>query len=155
AYAGSAAGLIAVVDMHSGFVLDRIRFDSPVHDLAVGGDVLFVTLDSQLRSFKIGKPLVPLGSAPLAASADPLTGRRRVFVGTRYAQVANLIGFETFDIRQPTVLQLVGPVRPTVSFKQIVDAGSGLGLAAAGALGNSSSQNVYLYDLSDPTDNSK
>ena len=36
---GSAAGLIAVVDMKSGFILDKVRFDSAVHDLAVGRSV--------------------------------------------------------------------------------------------------------------------
>jgi hypothetical protein len=157
AYAGSAAGLVAVVDMKSGFVLDRVRFDSAVHDVAIGGDILFVALDSQLRSYQLGKRLKPLATAPLASTADPLTGRRRLFVGTGYAQVSNQSGFETFDIRSASVLQLVGPARPIgqLSFKQIVDTGSGLGLAAVGPTPNGSAHDVYLYDLSDPTDTSK
>jgi hypothetical protein len=158
AYAGSAVGLVTVVDMASGFVLDHVRFTAQVHDLGIGGDVLFVALDSELRSYQVGKHLRLLGNTPLASAADPLTGRRRLFVGTSYALVSHASGFETFDVRQPAVLHLIGPSRPIgqSSFKQIVDAGSGLGLAAVGAAPTpTSTHDVYLYDLSDPSDTTK
>src|SRR5439155_9752302 len=157
AYVGTANGIVTVVDLGSGLMVDRIWPGSAVRDLAIGGDVLFVALESELRSYRIGGHLQPLGRTPLALSAEGLTGRRRIFVGTRYAEVSNFAGFETFDIGNPASLRLVGPVRPLGqgSFKQIVDTGSGLGLAAVGVAPNSSTHEVYLFDLSDPTDTSK
>src|SRR5262249_6775387 len=99
AYAGSASGLIAVVDLPSGFVLDRVQSGSSVHDLAISGEVLFVALDSDLRSYQlVGGHLKQLSDARLAFGAEGLTGRRRISVGTTFAQISNAFGFEVFDI---------------------------------------------------------
>src|SRR5207247_3535779 len=81
AYVGTANGIVTVVDLGSGLMVDRIWPGSAVHDLAIGGDTLFVVSESELRSYRIGGHLQPLGRAPLALSAEGLTGRRRSFVG--------------------------------------------------------------------------
>jgi hypothetical protein len=154
AYVGTSNGLITIVDLLSGLVLDRIHTASPVHDLAIRDGILFVALESEFRTYQVAGPIRTLSGVALSVPADPFSGRRRLFVGTTYAQVSNLQGFDNFDIRNPALLQLVAlaqRVGPT-SFEQIVDTGSGLGLAAAGANVNTTAHDIYLYDLSVPTD---
>src|SRR5439155_27094648 len=129
---------------------------SPVHDLAAPGGVLFVALESEFRSYQIDGPVRRLSALPLTQPADFFTNRRRLFVGTTYAQVSNLGGYDNFDIRNPALIRLVGLSQRTGpgSFEQIVDSGSDLGIATVGATANSG-HDVYLFDLSDRADTSR
>jgi len=156
AYVGTDNGLITIIDLPSGFVLDHIHTASPVHDLAVRGNVLFVALESEFRSYQIDGPFRHLSALPLAQPADFFTNRRRLFVGTTYAQVSNFGGYDNFNIGNSAVIRLIGVSQRTGpgSFEQIVDTGSGLGVATVGVNPNSA-HDIYLFDLSDPTDTSR
>ena len=84
AYDGLANGQVAAIDLRSGGVMQRLTFGaSPIHDLAIEGDKLFVLLGTELAA----SPLADAGMSVLGRAgglsyfAEGITGRRRLFVG--------------------------------------------------------------------------
>jgi hypothetical protein len=153
-----ANSVVVVVDMPTGTVLQRATMPDRVDDLGVSGEHLFIVTATRLLSYRVEERLIFESSAALSSVPESITGRRRIFVGATHAQVTSFFGFENFDLRDPSVLALVGGAQNTGpnSFKQIVDNGSGLGVAAVGVNPrDDGTHDIYLFDLSTPSDTGK
>ena len=155
AFVGSDQGQLAVVNLTTGDILDRLQLGVAIHDLGVNGDTLFVLTYSEMRTFALGEGTpVQRGSIPLTQSLpEGITGKHRLFVGTTRAFVTSYPGYDVFDISDPANLRKLGSatdVGPN-SFKQIVDNGSGLGVAAVGVNPrDDGTHDVWLYNVTDP-----
>jgi hypothetical protein len=145
---------LAMVDLPSGTVLARYPQPGEVDDVGVNGDHVYVVTGNQLRSYRYEDgELSLLDSVNLNFFAEGLTGRRRLFVGGGRALVSAYPGFDSIDVSEPSNLRLVGPARDQGpnSFKQILDNGSGLGVAAVGVNPRvDGTHDVSLFDLRDP-----
>jgi len=167
AYVGTSNGIVIAVDMVSGSILKQVDVGPAVQDLAIEGDTLFVMAgynagDAVLQSRGLlGDDLVLRGSiAGFKARGDSLTGSRRLFVGGGFAFPTSLYGYDVIDVSNPSSLQRLVSAgnQGQSSYKQIVANGSGLGVATVGVQANNtdpSLHQVYLYDTSDPTNNSQ
>lgn len=159
AWVGTEAGLVAMVDLRSGNILDQMSVSAPPVGIAVESGVASVVSYNDLITveFRSGA-LVRLGSVALGLSSmDPLTMRRRIAVGDGIAFVNDYEGFARFDVSDPTApTRISGPANygPN-SFKQILPTGSGAGLAVVGAsvVAPAEQQNVQLFDLRDANQN--
>ncbi|MSU62107.1 MAG: hypothetical protein EXS31_06885 [Pedosphaera sp.] len=157
AYVGLNPAQLVAVDMVSGTILEQLKLSGEVHDLAVEGEKLFCLLGNELRAYNFsGGSLEFLGaSTPPGFFPGSFNRLRRLFVGGGYAYVTGYPNYDTFDVRNPAAIKKVGtavdlPGGPN-SFKQIVLNGSGLGIAAVGAVPrDDGTHDVYLYDVSDP-----
>jgi len=158
AYAGTELGFVAAVDLASGEVLDREFAGAAIFDLGVGGDTLFVLFGSTLEARRLW-PYFPerQGTTPVSArAADVFTRSKRLAAGERrvFASAAN--GFDVVDVSDVRDLQLVDSVNVaglggTGAFKQIVENGSGLGIACVGVTATpDATHNVSVYRLGDP-----
>lgn len=145
---------LALVDLPSGTVLARYPVTGEVDDLSVNGDFVFAVVGNTLRSFRYEDgELTALDSLSLSFFAEGLTGRRRLFVGGGRALISSYPGFDNVDVSDPANLRLVGPARDRGpnSFKQVLDNGSGLGVAAVGVNPRvDGTHDVSLFDLRDP-----
>ncbi len=156
AYVGLESGKILVVDTASGAITERLDVSQRVNDLAISGQTLFVAGQNSLLTFSLDD----LGGGALDTInlnffPEGITKRRRIFVTPQYAYVTSYPGYDVIDVRDPSNLALLGAAGGTGpnSFKQIVDNGSGLGVAAVGVNPRADgTHDVYLYDISDPTD---
>ena len=124
AYVGTDAGQLVAVDLASGAVLGRVSVSSRVHDVGVEGDTLFVRLERELHAYSLtGGFLEFLGSVATATfGAEGITKRKRLFVGGGVAYTTSYPGFDSFDVKDPAAMTLLGPLQVTGpnSFKQIV-----------------------------------
>jgi hypothetical protein len=154
AFAGLQGGQVAVVDMLSGEVLERVNHSEAVNDLGVEGDVLFVLLGSQLIAYEMDDgSLTRAGSASPSLFAEGITASRRLFVGGGIAYVTAYPGFDTYSVSDPQNIRQLGSAtdQGPNSFKHIVANGSGLGVAAVGANPrDDGTHDVYLYNIADP-----
>lgn len=154
AYVGLASGQVSAVDLRSGAVLDTVEIGGPVHDLAVEGDTLYILRADQLQAFSLLPELEFLGRAtPSGFPPEGITQRKRLFVGGDVAYVTSFPGFDTFGVRDPGAMVLLGTARDggPNSFKQIVANGSGLGIAAVGINPREDgSHDVFVYNVRDP-----
>lgn len=155
AFAGTSSGVLVSVDMASGTVLARANAGAIVHDLAFGGDALFVLAGNQLLSFRYDRGgLELLGTA--AASPfipDGITGAKRLFIGGGIAYATSYPGYDTFSVTNPAAIVRLGSAVGVGfnAFKQIVANGSGLGLAAVGVNPrDDGTHNLSLYNVSNP-----
>jgi hypothetical protein len=160
AYAGLQAGQVAVIDITTGTVLQRVNVGAPIHDLGIEGGALFVLLPGQLKSFFVAASrLEPMDD--IVTSGFPpegITGSKRLFVGGGVAYVTSYPGFDTINVSDPADMRSLGPAvdRGANSFKHIVANGSGLGLAAVGVNPrNDGTHDLYLYDLSNLADTTR
>ncbi len=145
---------LALVDMPSGTVLGRYQQSGKVEDIGIAGDYVYVIAGNQLRSYRFEDgELSPLDTLNLNYFAEGLTGRRRIFVGGGRALISSYPGFDSVDVSDPANLRITGPARDggPNSFKQILDNGSGMGVAAVGVNPRvDGTHNVSLFDLRDP-----
>lgn len=156
AFVGTADGLVEEVDMSTGLVLQRLAVGSRVHDLSAVFGRLFVLTETELLSFSVkDQVLEPLGAvATSALVADAFSGRKRLHVGTRYALASCYAGYDLFDVANPAAMARIGAAQITTvaSFKQIVDNGAGVGIAAVGNNpSGDGTHDVQLFDLSTPS----
>jgi hypothetical protein len=149
-------GEVVLVDIPTGHKLEGVMlfdvFDG-VDDLGVRGGHLFVATAKSLYSYRLGEPLTLVGSASLGFVANGITQRRRLFVGTESAFVTSYPGYDVIDVRNPAALARIGNAAEfgPNSFKQIVDNGSGLGVAAVGVNPIADgTHDVYLFDVGNP-----
>ena len=150
AYVGTTAGDLVAVEMRSGTILDRLNLGSAVHDLGIGGDVLYALTVGHIYALPLtGDSLQVAGDATWSGAFAGGQRRLRLFVGSGLAYVTYSTGVQVFDLSDP-----LHPARARqnntaqVGWKQIVANGSGLGLAAVGP--NSSddgAHDVSLYSL--------
>jgi hypothetical protein len=155
AFAGLDSGRLVAIDLATGTVLADVTGLGPVHDMAVAGDVLFVGLNSQLRSYSIASAnfLQFLGQVGVSHFPEGLTRRRRVFAGGGVAFVTAYPGYNSVDVHDPSAMVLTAPAVDSGpnSFKQIVANGSGLGIAAVGVNPRiDGTHDVWLYDVTNP-----
>jgi hypothetical protein len=143
AYAGTDRGELAVVDLASGTVIERLNISQPVFDLAIEGDYLYALTANSLTILH----MTPMGLAPVGSVA---VQGHRLFVGGGIAYVTSLAGYSTFDVANPAQPTLVGPRNSGQSgWAQILANGSGLGIAIA-APDPGQPRSVQLYDISNP-----
>ncbi len=157
AYVGLSAGQLVGVDVATGTILERTKVEGEVHDVAVEGENLFCLLANELRAYRFSEGgLEFLGTSPRPSLfAGSFNRLRRLFVGGGYAYVAAYPNYDTFDVRNPAAITKVGTAQDVAlgpnSFKQIVANGSGLGIAAVGAIPrDDGTHDVHIYDVSDP-----
>ncbi|GIW39487.1 MAG: hypothetical protein KatS3mg076_0064 [Candidatus Binatia bacterium] len=160
AFAGSSEGTVFAVDRRSGSVLAQAAVSARVEDLRVSGDTLFVLTQAALHAFSVAPDLLTFrGRVALSGyRAEGITGRNRLFAGTRYALATGYPGYDVVEIRRPEEMDLVGRIADVGpnSFKQIVDTGSGIGVAAVGVNPRADgTHDVWLYDLRDPRDTTR
>ena len=156
AYVGLANNAVVVVDLPSGFVLARVSVPERVDDLAVRENELYVAGASQLFRYLLGEAITLESSVPLSFFPEGITGRRRLFLATDHALVTSYPGYDLIAITDPMVLVSLGArsAGGPNSFKQIVENGSGLGVAAVGLNPRlDGTHDIYLYDLSSPSAN--
>lgn len=154
-FVGLDSGQLVMVDLGTGTILESIPAGGAIHDLGLEGDVLFVLLESQLRTYRFADGTLQFlgNSDPPGFIPDGISRLRRLFVGGGYAYVTSYPGYDTYDVRDPSALNHVGHavnLGPN-SFKQIVLNGSGLGVAVVGVNPRpDGTHDVSLYDVSNP-----
>jgi len=151
AFVGTSSGQLIAVDMLSGVVLDRLNLGgTPIQDIGVGREVLYVLTDNQLATVTFD----PFAMRLLGSISTPvLIANRRLFVGDRYLYAAQPQGVNTFSIADPQHPILVAAAATIQrGWKQLVPTGSRYALAAVSPnLSLDGPHDVSLYDLSDPT----
>lgn len=154
-YVGLGNGQVCVVDLVSGMVLQRLRVGGPVHDLAIGGDVLYVLSAGQLAALPLLEETLQIASVVDAPGDTGGGWRRRLFVGEGFAYAVHGRGYAVFDLTDPLEPRLVQDHAPGQFYwKQVVANGSGSGLAAHGIGTGSENHFVHLYRVgSDGRDN--
>ena len=80
------------------------------YDVRIGGETLFAVSDTELFSYSIADGFLDFRGriTTTAQPADPLTGRKRIFVGNGYALVSCWIGYDRIDVSDPTAMKLIG-----------------------------------------------
>src|SRR5262249_13527671 len=135
-------------------VLDRASVSGPIHDLAIERGTLFVLLAQELRAYDIseGSPELKGSISTSTFGAEGLTNSKRLFVGGGIAYVSAYPGYWTFDVSDPsTPTRLENIVDSgTTSFKQIIQNGSGLGIAALGPFPQGATHDISVFDVSNP-----
>ena len=155
AFVGLVNGQLVVVELSSATVLQRLNLGGPVYDVVFGGDHVWAVAGNSLRSFLFEDGfLVPVGNLEISRiSPDPLSQRRRLFVGAAWAQVTCQSGFDAVDVSNPGAMRWVGRAATSGagSFKHIVSNGSGLGPAAVGVNPRADgTHDVSLFNLGAP-----
>ena len=156
AYVGLRNGQLVVVDLASATEIQRLNLGSEVFDVFASGDFLWAVAGNNLVALSRSEGfLSQVGTVALAQiGPDPLSGRKRVFVGGGWAQVTCMNGFDNVDVSNPSSMVRIGKALAAGgpgSFKHIVSNGSGLGLACVGVNPRADgTHDVYLYNLSVP-----
>lgn len=156
AYIGLRNGQLVTVDLSSATEVQRLNLGAEVFDVIISGDFVWAIAGNNLRSFSSTDGiLTPVGTLALSSiGADPLSLRKRLFVGGGWAQAACMSGFDNIDVRNAAGMLLVGKAPPTGgpgSFKQLISNGSGLGVGSAGVNPRSDgTHDIYLYNISVP-----
>lgn len=151
AYVGLDSGTLAVVDLQTGSVLQRLQLGtSAVQDLRVAGDTLYALATGRLYLLPLdGEELRVAGSVASPGSVGAGNRRLRVFVGDGLAYATFTSGYNLFDVRDPAAPTLIRTQSTAQQgWKQIVPNGSGLALAVVGP--NSTDDgphHVSLYDV--------
>lgn len=153
-YVGLRNGHLVAIELTTGAEQQRLPLGGHVFDLFPSGDHLFAIAGNRLRSFRMTAGLLnPIGDLALASlNEDPVTGRKRLFVGGGIAYASNGNGYDTVNVTNPASMQIIGRTVTTgpASFKQIVLNGSGSGLAPVGAQPRGD-QHLSLYRTTNPT----
>lgn len=154
-FAGLDSGQILTVELATGTIRGRFFLAGAVHDLATRGDRLFAVTGTEVHSCRItAGELESLDRRSLTfALAEGVTRRHRLFAGLDELFVTAYPGFDRLRVDTAGKLQLLGAARDAGpnSFKQIVDVGAGLGVAAVGVNPRADgTHDVWLYDLRDP-----
>jgi hypothetical protein len=154
-FAGLDSGQIVTVEVATGTIRGQLFVGGAVHDLATRGDRLFAVTGTEVQSYRISlDELELLDRRPLTfALAEGVTRRHRLFAGLDDLFVTAYPGFDRFRVSAGGALELLGAARDAGpnSFKQIVDVGAGLGVAAVGVNPRADgTHDVWLYDLREP-----
>jgi hypothetical protein len=112
AYVGTQSGLVAVVDLFSGFVLDSVDFDFPIDDLRTYRGVLLVIGRLRGAMALVALPIEPGGglgtpSSPVESPAQAGRRRWRLAAGDGVAYAVHGRGYNTFDLSNPLAPSLV------------------------------------------------
>ncbi|MGE3165385.1 MAG: Ig-like domain-containing protein [Planctomycetota bacterium] len=145
AYVGLSNGLVAAVDLVSGFVLSSTDLGAVVNDLGIEGDVLYAVTTNQLRAI----PLDPTNLVPAGAVTSTVTGSfSRIFVGGGVAYGVHNRGFNAFGLVNPTAPTLLRATSTAqLGWRDLAVDGAAIGIGAVGA--TFGSENLSLYDVAD------
>ncbi|MCI0536021.1 MAG: Ig-like domain-containing protein [Verrucomicrobiales bacterium] len=143
AYVGTVAGEIVAVDMPSGTIFDRLKVSAAVRDLALEGDALLALTDKDFQTISLEGSTLQIAGTVLNFSGS------RLSAGAGLAYIADRSGHAVINVADPKLPVLVTNILSArqSGWRQIVSNGSGLGIAAVGALGDDSDTQVFLHDL--------
>ncbi len=151
AYVGLSTGKLVSVDLATGTIVSQVAIPGNVQDVALGGDHLYALTRTTLHAIALFE-----GDLAVVGSVDsPVSGRsnQRLFVGDEIAYATHNRGYNTFillDPAQPTLITATSTNQ--FGWKQIVDNGSGQGVAALSPnFSFDGPHHVSLFDVSDPT----
>ena len=159
-FIGTQSGTVAVVELSSGTVLQRVAVNERVDDLVLTGDRLFVVTATRLIAYRWEDfQLSYWGATELSGfqQTESITGRRRLALLNNTAFITAYPGYGTVDVADPMSMKILSPpvdFAPN-SFKQLVPTGSGQALAVVGVNPgqlNPLTHNVQLWDISDLQD---
>ena len=146
AYVGTAEGVLVSVEMTSGTVIERVVLGSPVQDIMLGRDTLYVATLAKLYAFPADY-LGVVASAPQTNYPGATLGSAfRLFVADGRGYVAGGRGAFVFNLTNGPVPILIRTNQTTLfGWRQLAPNGSGLALAVTGpTLGTT---DLSLYDL--------
>ena len=152
AYTGLENGDLVVVDLRSGFVLDRISLsDKSIEDLAFAQDAILALTRGTLFAINL-LDLRLTAVVPCPGAIGAANRRWRLFAGFDVAYATHATGYNTFNITNPTVPILIAAgATNQFGWKQIVANGSGLGVAAVSPNStNDGEHHISLYNLDNP-----
>jgi hypothetical protein len=149
AYVGMASGRIVLVDMASGSILDETKLQLEIKDIAIQGTTLAILADSKVTFMEVG-----FGEIHSDQSASLNSGGNRIFLANNLAYITYINGFNSIDITDPLNPKILAQSGNTGQrgWQQIIPNGSGMGVAAAGVNGP---EDIYIYDLSNISDNTR
>ncbi len=150
AYVGLASGEVVSVDMVSGAVLNRLKVNGAIQDVAVGQETLYALVQGTLYVIDIHDGDMSLLGNVTANGSVGAGGRRlRLFVGGNRAYTSYLSGFNVFDLTDPQHPTFIRQNDTTArGWIQMISNGSGTGLATVGAASTDDGpHNVSVYDL--------
>jgi hypothetical protein len=157
AYAGTTSGRIAVVDLRTGLAVDGRDLvpTSPVHDLTVGANVLYVLTAGGLHTIALNRGRLGGGThqAVPGLFIGGIMRRLRLFWAEGTLLVTRQLGYMTYSLVNPLAPTPIN-VGPSGQFgwKHVVDSGSGLGFVATAA-NSDGPHDVSVYDTSNPAIN--
>ncbi len=158
AYAGTTSGRVAVVDLRTGLAVDGRDLTpmSPIHDLVVGANVLYVLTANGLHTIALDRGRLGAGAYQTISGlfVGGVMRRMRLFWAESTLLVTRQIGYMTFSLANPLAPAPINTA-PSGQFgwKQIVESGSGLGFVAT-APNSDGPHDVWVYDTSNPAINS-
>lgn len=145
AYVGLSNGIVAAVDMVSGFVLSSVDLGAVVNDLGIEGDTLYAVTTNQLRAI----PLDPTNLVLAGAVTSTVTGSfSRIFVGGGVAYGVHNRGFNAFGLTNPAMPTLLRATSTTqFGWRDLAVDGAAIGIGAVGP--TFGTENLSLYDVED------
>jgi Leucine-rich repeat (LRR) protein len=154
-YVGTTSGQLALVDLNSGTLLNQINVGNAIQDVAIGGDTLYVLTINELHTLSLLASNLKIAHS-VSSPGSMGAGRRRfrLFIGEKVAYAAHTQGYNTFDLTSPLQPTLIAAGNTQqFGWKQIVDNGSGLGIAAVSPNNTNDGQHhISLYDVSNPAE---
>lgn len=152
-FVGTTAGVLSLLQLSSGAVLQSTNLGGRVEDLAIEGTTLYAWANGRVHAVGFAHGVMDFaGSVACPGTINGTHGRGRLFVGHDLAYAVHRAGYNTFNFADPANPTLIAQGNTSrLGWKQIVLNGNGLGLAAVGQ-GESFStpQTVSLYNTSDP-----
>ena len=149
AYVGTNGGIVAAIDLPTGSLLQQLILPDRILDIVAQDGFLYAFTGRELHTIDIDSwQLLSTISVPGGVS-----GRigLRIFAADDLLYTTHIAGYNTFDLTDPSQPTLITHGNTAQrGWKQIVDNGSGLGVAAVG-INSGGPANVFLHDVSDPT----
>jgi hypothetical protein len=151
AFVGTGSGQLVSVDLGLGIVLDRLNIGSPIQDIGIGKEVLYVLTDTMLYSVPLDQARLQVANS--AMSPISVGPNRRLFVGDLYVYAVQPRGVNTFSVADPLNPALVDAANTSqLGWKQFVPTGSRFAVAAVSPnLSLDGPHDVSIYDLTTPT----
>ena len=153
AYVGLRDGNVVQINIATGAEINRRLLPDVVEDVAISGDYLYALTSSNLYAIHLADFSL-IDSIRATSRAGLLLGRKRLFVDANTAYMTHRDGYDTANV-SPFGLLTPGTngTSNQSGWRQIVSTGSGIALATVGVTnaGGDGTDNVSLYDTSDPS----
>ena len=151
---GLANGHVISVDLVTGLVFhDFALSTAAIHDLVVGGDILYVQVRNTIYVVEFIGNKMRLVTSVNSPGISTGAQTPRLFAAVDVLYSVQPTGYNTFDLANPLApVFIAGGFTGQVDWKHIVTNGSGSGIAAV-AQDSSGPHEVSLYNVSDPTQN--
>lgn len=157
AFAGTREGVLSMVDIHSGILLNTLSFGERIEDLVVVGSKLYAYTASKLKVLSVD----PLSMAVLGETPSSVgegfhvdIGRGRLFVANGLAFLTHLSGYNTFDVsdpKAPTFLHSMNSDTRRLRWKQVQMSDRQLLLATSeDRVGVDGGNHIRRYTLKSP-----